>query len=285
MSRWVLKKTSPTTAFQPCFLYSFPACSWRPHPSSSSTKLAGERPRRENRKPTIPPESQELEGVQRRCKMIPEAHRSLCWLPLDCPSLNTFVSHWPTEKPPSHRMLWCLMRKNTNTSLIYSSTDKKPFLCCSLIYLFVLVLLQVAWWHQTLRVNVCGDGLYDLWVWVQVLHLQEGQNVLHLQVVRTVCHRLPFRGQTTGGHPLCVLLLLKGRKKAYMFWSHFRSNLVHMHATTSTLLRFWMCRHLTVIQWKTEHKECTINRYTPTGNAPHQTVEQQKERQTHHIAS
>lgn len=38
-----------------------------------------------------PPASQELEGVQRRCKMIPAAHRSLCWLPLDCPSLNTFT--------------------------------------------------------------------------------------------------------------------------------------------------------------------------------------------------
>lgn len=52
--------------------------------------------------------------------------------------------------------------------------------CRPLVYLLVLVLLQVSWRHQTLRVDVGGDGLYDLRIRIHVLHLQEGQDVLDL---------------------------------------------------------------------------------------------------------
>ncbi len=47
-----------------------------------------------------------------------------------------------------------------------------------------------------------------------MLHLQEGQNVLDLQAVGTICHRLPFGGQTASRHPLSVLPLLKDRESA-----------------------------------------------------------------------
>jgi len=78
-------------------------------------------------------------------------------------------------------------------------------------HLLVLVLLQVARGHQALRVDVGGDGLNELRVGVHVLHLEEGQNVLDLQVVGAVGHGLPFGGQATRGHPVGVLFLL-GRK-------------------------------------------------------------------------
>lgn len=75
-------------------------------------------------------------------------------------------------------------------------------------HLLVLVFLQVPRGDQALWVDVCGDGLDELGVRVHVLHLEEGQNVLHLQVVRAVRHGLPFGGQATCGHPVGVLLLL-----------------------------------------------------------------------------
>lgn len=75
-------------------------------------------------------------------------------------------------------------------------------------YLLVLVLLQVAWRHQTFWVDVCGDWLNELWVRVHMLHLQEGQNVLDLQVVRAVGHGLAFGRQATCSHPVGVLFLL-----------------------------------------------------------------------------
>lgn len=78
-------------------------------------------------------------------------------------------------------------------------------------HLLVLVLLQVPRGDQALWVDVGGDGLDELGVRVHVLHLEEGQNVLDLQVVRAVRHGLPFGGQATRGHPVGVLLLL-GRK-------------------------------------------------------------------------
>lgn len=75
-------------------------------------------------------------------------------------------------------------------------------------HLLVLVLLEVPRGHQALWVDVCGDGLDELRVRVHVLHLEEGQNVLDLQVVRAVRHGLPFGGQATRSHPVGVLLLL-----------------------------------------------------------------------------
>lgn len=62
-------------------------------------------------------------------------------------------------------------------------------------YLFALILLQVPRGHQTLGVDVGCDLVRDqLGVWVQMLHFQEGKNVLNFQVVRTVCHGLAFGG-------------------------------------------------------------------------------------------
>lgn len=76
-------------------------------------------------------------------------------------------------------------------------------------YLLVLVLLQVARRHQAFWVDVCADWLDELGVRVHVLHLQEGQNVLDLQVVRAVCHGLAFGSQATRSHPLSVLFFLR----------------------------------------------------------------------------
>lgn len=80
-------------------------------------------------------------------------------------------------------------------------------------YLLVLVLLQVARGHQAFWVDIGGDRLDELRVWVHVLHLEEGQNVLDLQVVRAVGHGLSFGGQATRSHPVGVLLLLQERVK------------------------------------------------------------------------
>lgn len=83
-------------------------------------------------------------------------------------------------------------------------------------HLLVLVLLQVARGDQALWVDVCGDGLDELGVRVHVLHLEEGQNVLDLQVVRAVRHGLPFGGQAARCHPVGVLLLLGCKVRAKM---------------------------------------------------------------------
>lgn len=85
-----------------------------------------------------------------------------------------------------------------------------PLSCAA--YLFVLVLLQIAWGHQAFWVDIGGDGLNELRVRVHVLHLEEGQNVLDLQVVRAVGHGLPFRGQAARSHPVGVLFLLEQKK-------------------------------------------------------------------------
>lgn len=82
-----------------------------------------------------------------------------------------------------------------------------------MVYLLVLVLLQIAWGHQAFWVDIGGDGFNELRVGVHVLHLEEGQNVLDLQVVRTVSHGLPFRGQAACSHPVSVLFLLEQEKK------------------------------------------------------------------------
>lgn len=60
--------------------------------------------------------------------------------------------------------------------------------------LFVLVLLQVARRHEALGVDVrVGElGGDELRVRAHVLHLEEGQNVLDLQVVGAVRHGLAF---------------------------------------------------------------------------------------------
>lgn len=87
----------------------------------------------------------------------------------------------------------------------YTVTERQ----CSKAYLLVLVLLQVARGHQALWVDVCGDWLNELRVRVHVLHLEEGQNVLDLQVVRAVGHGLAFGGQATRSHPMGVLFLLE----------------------------------------------------------------------------
>lgn len=76
-------------------------------------------------------------------------------------------------------------------------------------HLLVLVLLQIARGHQTLWVDVCADWLDELRVRVHVLHLQEGQDVLDLKVVRAVCHGLAFGSQATCSHPLSVLFFLQ----------------------------------------------------------------------------
>lgn len=51
------------------------------------------------------------------------------------------------------------------------------------VYLLVLVLFKVPWRYQTLWVDVSGDWFNELRVGVHVLHLEEGENVLDLQVV------------------------------------------------------------------------------------------------------
>ncbi len=76
-------------------------------------------------------------------------------------------------------------------------------------YLLVLVLLQITRGHQAFWVDIGGDWLNELRVRVHVLHLEEGQNVLDLQVIRAVGHGLPFGGQATGSHPVGVLFLLQ----------------------------------------------------------------------------
>lgn len=83
-------------------------------------------------------------------------------------------------------------------------------------YLLVLVLLQIARGHQALWVDIGGDGLDELRIGVHVLHLEEGQNVLDLQVVRAVGHGLPFGGQATRGHPVGVLFLLEKQVKHWL---------------------------------------------------------------------
>lgn len=80
-------------------------------------------------------------------------------------------------------------------------------------YLLVLVLLQIAWGHQALWVDISGDWLNELRVRVHVLHLEEGQNVLDFQVVRAVGHGLPFGGQAACSHPVGVLFLLEKKVK------------------------------------------------------------------------
>lgn len=77
-------------------------------------------------------------------------------------------------------------------------------------YLLVLVLLQIARGHQAVWVDIGGDWFDYLRVRVHVLHFEEGQNVLDLQVVRAVGHRLPFGGQATCSHPVGILFLLWG---------------------------------------------------------------------------
>lgn len=76
-------------------------------------------------------------------------------------------------------------------------------------YLLVLILLQIAWGHQAFWVDISGDWLNELRVRVHVLHLEEGQNVLDLHVVRTVRHGLAFGGQATRSHPVGILFLLE----------------------------------------------------------------------------
>lgn len=76
-------------------------------------------------------------------------------------------------------------------------------------HLLVLILLQIARRHQTLWVDVCADWLDELRVRVHVLHLQEGQDVLDLEVVRAVCHGLAFGSQAACSHPLSVLFFLR----------------------------------------------------------------------------
>lgn len=77
-----------------------------------------------------------------------------------------------------------------------------------MVYLLVLVFLQIAWGHQAFRINIGGDSLNELGVGVHVLHLEEGENVLDLQIVGAVGHGLPFGGQATRSHPVGVLFLL-----------------------------------------------------------------------------
>lgn len=91
-------------------------------------------------------------------------------------------------------------------------------LLCSLLlmcmaYLLVLVLLQIAWRHQAFWVDISGDWLYELRVRVHVLHFEEGQNILDLQIVGTVCHCLPLGGQATCSHPVGILFLLERRSQ------------------------------------------------------------------------
>lgn len=80
-------------------------------------------------------------------------------------------------------------------------------------YLLVLVLLQIAWRHQAFWVDIGGDWLNELWVRVHVLHLEEGQNVLDLQVVGAVSHGLPLGGQAACSHPVGVLFLLEAKSQ------------------------------------------------------------------------
>lgn len=80
-------------------------------------------------------------------------------------------------------------------------------------YLFVLILLQITRGYQAFRVDISGDWLNELRVRVHVLHLEEGQNVLDLQVVRAVRHGLAFGGQATRSHPVGVLFLLEEKAK------------------------------------------------------------------------
>lgn len=83
-------------------------------------------------------------------------------------------------------------------------------------YLFVLILLQITRGYQAFRVDVSGDWLNELRVRVHVLHLEEGQNVLDLKVVRAVRHGLAFGGQATRSHPVGVLFLLEEKAKCLL---------------------------------------------------------------------
>lgn len=81
-------------------------------------------------------------------------------------------------------------------------------------YLLVLVFLQVARRNQTLRINVGVDLFRDqLRVWVQMLHFQEGEDVLYFHAVGAVGHRLALGGQAAGGHPAGVLRLLPPKQR------------------------------------------------------------------------
>lgn len=81
-------------------------------------------------------------------------------------------------------------------------------------YLLVLILLQIARGHQAFWIDISGDWLNELRVTVHVLHLEEGQYVLDLQVVRAVRHGLAFGGQATRSHPVGILFLLEKKVKS-----------------------------------------------------------------------
>ena len=103
-------------------------------------------------------------------------------------------------------------------------------------YLLVLVLLKITWRHQTLRVDVSGDWFNELRVRVHVLHLEEGQNVLDLQVVRAVGHGLAFGGQATRSHPVSILFLLETKKAKIIKASEKKAKKnIRKGALTSTL--------------------------------------------------
>lgn len=77
-------------------------------------------------------------------------------------------------------------------------------------YLFGLVFLMVAWWHQTVSIDAFIPGCCAaVSARVGLLHGQEGVNALYFTLEAAVCKSLSFRGQTAGSHPLSVLLLLK----------------------------------------------------------------------------
>lgn len=81
-------------------------------------------------------------------------------------------------------------------------------------YLLVLILFQVARRNQTLGIDVGVDLFRDeLRVGVQMLHFQEGEDVLHFHAVGAVGHRLALGGQAAGGHPAGVLRLLPPKRE------------------------------------------------------------------------
>lgn len=108
---------------------------------------------------------------------------------------------------PKHAVLNIRYRQNgCKVSSVHTNTTPTEQVST---YLLVLVLFQVARRNQTLGIDVGVDLFWDqLRVWVQMLHFQEGEDVLHFHTIGAVSHCLALGGQAAGSHPAGILCLL-----------------------------------------------------------------------------
>lgn len=80
-----------------------------------------------------------------------------------------------------------------------------------LLYLFGLVLLMIARWHQTVSIDTFITGsCVAMGTGIALLHSQKGANALNFALETAVSQSLALWAQATCSHPLSVLLLLGG---------------------------------------------------------------------------